>query len=186
MSSHDAANGVAENGPDELKISYDTSSPFLMAGKYQRGFTFPKYDKNGFSMSAAEMPVDRANVGSQRNFPFLSAIGKRLTIGDICVKNKRSRGNTWDDLSWMLIANHNLDCLLRSIDQAQKLIDLETIDAQKWCPLELLNAQKAIRTVLRSQTPFDEITNNARKLKCLVNGKASKFDDLQSPGEENR
>lgn len=177
---------LRKTGLDELKISYDTSSPFLMAGKYQRGFTFPKYDKNGFAMSSAEMPIDRANVGSETDFPFLSAIGKRLTIGDICVRNKQSRGNTWDDLSWMMIANHNLECLLRSIDQAQKLIDLETIDAQKWCPLELLNAQKAIRTVLRSETPFDDITKNARKLKCLVNGKASELNDLAIPGEDNR
>lgn len=157
---------LRKNVGSNITVSYDTSSPFIMAGK-KNGYTFPTLTKAGFSMGASRMPVERANVGSLKPFPFSSAVGEKLTLGDLCVNNGDFQDSPWDDVSWRLIANHNLDLLLRSISKAQRVYNLEVRDALECCPLKLVRARESIKEVFQSETPFDVIIDNTADLQIF-------------------
>ncbi len=154
----------------DITVSYDTSSPFIMGGK-KSGYTFPSFSTKGFRMSSARMPVDRKNVGSSKRFPFPSSIGDKLTLGDLCVKDKMFQDSPWDGLSSMLVANHNLETLLTSIQTAHRLHDLEASDAEKFCPVNLIRAREAIEEVFESETPFQVITDNRKTLESFSSQK---------------
>ena len=117
------------------------------------------------------MPVDRKNVGSTRKFPFSSSIGDKLTLGDLCVHNRKFQDSPWDGLSAMLVANHNLETLLTSIHTAHRLHDLEASDAEIFCPVNLIRALEAIEEVFKSETPFDVITANTKTLESFSSQK---------------
>ena len=122
-------------------------------------------------MSSARMPVDRKNVGSSKRFPFSSSIGDKLTLGDLCVKNEMFQDSPWDGLSSMLVANHNLETLLTSIQTAHRLHELESSDAEKFCPVRLIRAREAIEEVFESETPLDVIADNRKTLGSFCNQK---------------
>ena len=64
----------------------------------------------------------------------------------------------------MLVANHNLETLLTSIQTAHRLHDLEASDAEKFCPVDLIRAREAIEEVFESETPLDVIADNRKTL----------------------
>ncbi len=71
----------------------------------------------------------------------------------------------------MLVANHNLETLLTSIQTAHRLHDLEPSDAEKFCPVRLIRAREAIEEVFKSETPFDVITDNRKTLESFSSQK---------------
>ena len=79
----------------------------------------------------------------------------------------------------MLVANHNLETLLTSIQTAHRLYDLEPSDAEKFCPVRLLQAREAIEEVFESETPFEMITDNRKALESFA-GQKGDHEEEQS------
>ncbi len=154
----------------DITVSYDTSSPFLMGGK-KSGYTSPNLSTKGFRMPSARMPVARRNVGSNTRFPFSGSIGDKLMVSDLCVRDETFQDSSWDGFAAMLVANHNLETLLISIHKAHRLHNLEASDAEEFCPVRLIQAREVIEEVFESETPFDVIDENFQVLEYFASRK---------------
>jgi hypothetical protein len=126
-----------------LQFSFDSASHSLTAANY-RVYAGAFFDKRGWSMVPARM-ADAALVGSNENFgdylvsqgfstgtkrPSKSGFNRRfrgadtvmshaITVGDVCVDaTKRS---PWDTASGDIVANHNIEAMVRAMKQAHKI-----------------------------------------------------------------
>ena len=159
---------LRDTGFPGLKVTFDTSTPFSVLGLNKSVCAGTKFSPNGASLQFGRMSDTRAYVGSQRRFPFDSAIGRLLTLGDICVNGAVFQNTTWDALSQHMLANHNLDFTLAGIDQVLCIYDLETRDAPQFLPAWLLQVKQIIPLVFASQTPMQVISRNRRYLTVLA------------------
>ena len=71
-----------------LRISYDTSSPFRMLA-YNSVYTLPQFTTKTMTMGAKFAPDDTCFIGSQVRWPWPSPIGDRMVMGDFCVSGHR-------------------------------------------------------------------------------------------------
>lgn len=159
---------LRKNGFPNLKVTFDSSSPFYVVGKTQSVCTGVKLSSAGVSLQLERLSDTRAYVGSPRRFPFDSAIGRRLKLGDICVNAAVFQNTAWDELSGAFLSNHNLDYILASMDQVSRICDLETRDAAQFLPAWLLDMKEIVPRVFASETPMKVISRNKRYLTALV------------------
>jgi len=159
---------LRSNGFPDLKVTFDTSTPFSVVGLNKLVCAATKLSPNGASQQFGHISDTRAYVGSQRRFPFDSAIGCLLKLGDICVNDAVFQNTTWDELSLAMLSNHNLDHMLAGMDRVLCIYDLETRDAEQFLPAWLLAVKRVIPEVFSSQTPMGVISRNKRFLTTLV------------------
>lgn len=69
----------------KFTISFDASSPFLSTAK-GRMYTRLNYGPTKMNYTMDQAIDNKLLAGSQEPFPFMSPIGKKLILGDICVK----------------------------------------------------------------------------------------------------
>ena len=75
-------------------------------------------------------PDDKRLKGSDIKFPFPSAIGDRLTMGDICWygegdlnKNNKEGKTSWDSFSYTLQMAHNVWMHIKAVQEANEAYD---------------------------------------------------------------
>ena len=80
---------------------------------------------------------NKALAGSDIPFPFESAIGRRLTVGDICHyapgmlnKIKKEGKTSWDSFAYALMMGHNVYCHIAAVQRANQLMDIERAKAK--------------------------------------------------------
>lgn len=69
----------------EFTISYDASSPFFSTAK-GRMYSRLTYSAKNLSYTMDQAIDNKSIAGSQLPFPLLSPLGKKLVMGDLCVK----------------------------------------------------------------------------------------------------
>ena len=69
----------------KFTISFDASSPFLSTAMGAL-YTGANFNPNKLSFAIGNIIDNKVLAGSQEPFPFLSPLGKKLTLGDFCVK----------------------------------------------------------------------------------------------------
>ena len=130
-------------------------------------------------------PDDKKLKGSTIPFPFKSAIGERLTMGDVCAygegdlnKNNKEGKTSWDSFSYVLMMAHNVYNQIRAIQIANDLNDIEsrkyrpevkhwrktkasdkTDEPSIYVPRNILYFNTLVEEVFTSEKPMDVISN---------------------------
>lgn len=146
-----------------LVLSFDASSPMLMAGKVGKGYHNWFFNDRG---SLSEMtfdyhavPRDIKYIGRKTPFPFVtSPIGHMLEMGHLCVNKKpTSNSSAWDGMSSTLLSNHNTYVHLHAIYQINRFMDHALCgDAQIKLPFEFFEFSNIVEYVLDPKTSLNQ------------------------------
>ena len=157
--------GIQKSTGTKFTVSFDASTPLLMAGRYQRYAVPPKLttDINSWRIAAKPFPVGHraATINADQPFPDGSPISSLLTSGDMNPKKSPYAAYTFGKFSPYALANHNLYVYLRAFIDAndaafngglvpQPIADLlglveELFAAEQWQTLLASNATRLRR-----------------------------------------
>lgn len=107
-----------------LRISFDTSSSCSMIGRNQV-YTLPQFTKDQLTLGAESAPDTNNLFGSDKRWPWPSAIGNKLTLGDINVPSKGGSLYCRDDLSNTLMMLHNYAATREAIALVNRVMDAQ-------------------------------------------------------------
>ena len=161
-----------------LRISYDTSSPFRMLA-FNSVYTLPQFTTKTMTMGAKFAPDDTCFIGSQVRWPWPSPIGDRMVMGDFCVSGHRHTRHYRDLLSETLAAHHNLGALCWGIATANRVFDAECLNHDHTIALPVGAAAEAIEKVIASGS-MQTLSSFAGTFANLRHGK------LPDSGDEDR
>jgi hypothetical protein len=161
-----------------LRISYDTSSPFRMLA-YNSVYTLPQFTTKTMTMGAKLAPDDTCFIGSQVRWPWPSPIGDRMVMGDFCVPGHRHTRHYRDQLSETYAAHHNLGALCWGIATANRVFDAECLNHDHTIALPVGAAAEAIEKVIASGS-MQTLSSFAGTFANLRHGK------LPDSGDEDR
>ena len=179
---------------ENFTISFDSASAFLSTANglvYTQNVFTPKR----FSFIMDKAPDDKKLKGSNINFPFSSAIGDRLKMGDICWygegdlnKNNKEGKTSWDSFSYVLMMAHNVYNQIRAVQTANDLNDIERLKYQpqvkhwrkvsasdttdemsEFVPRNILYFNTLVDEVFTSEKPM-EVINNASSFLADIRG----------------
>lgn len=150
-----------------MTISYDASSPYYSTAK-ARLYTRMTYSRKSINYSL-DTAVDSKDLkGSNLPFPILSPIGRKLKMGDICVKGHDiDSKSSWDAHSYLYLMSHNCYMHIKGIMEANNLYSMPRKNAEEWVPGDLLEFRDLVEEVFTSERPFDLIKENHRLLNNL-------------------
>jgi hypothetical protein len=175
-------------------ISFDSASAFLSTANglvYTHNLFTPKR----WSYIMEKAPDDKRLKGSNIKFPFPSAIGDRLTMGDIAWygegdlnKNNKEGKTSWDSFSYTLMMAHNVYNHIRAVQIANDMNDIESLkhkpDPKAWIktknadntdepsefvPRNILYFNTLVEQVFTSEKPM-ELINNSRAFLADIRG----------------
>jgi hypothetical protein len=115
-----------KDNPD-LRVSFDSSSPFQDAGRYERVVLTPEFSSNISSWVFRYVPAQQSilYVGAGGAIPFehiQSPLGKRLMLNHLNINGGEWSRRQFDSLSNTLLANHNTWVYLDAILTANDLV----------------------------------------------------------------
>ncbi len=117
---------IQANTGGPFTASFDSSTPFLWAGKYQTYPIPPKLtrDVSTWTFSSAPFPVGYAAARAHRSRPIPpgSPLSERLTLGDLNTKTSAFAAQTFGSFGTAALGNHNLYVFLRAFIRANKLV----------------------------------------------------------------
>ena len=148
-----------------MRVSFDTSTPFSML-KYNMIFTNAKLTELPMAMNNVKAPADPAFFKSNLAWPWPSAIGRHIKLGDFCVPGSVMNLQYHDRLSYLFQAHHNLTVLCEAISTANKLFDVDQLKPQGVVPLRVREAIKVMRDVIADQD-LDALERNRGKFEKL-------------------
>jgi hypothetical protein len=111
---------------ETLRVSFDSSSPFQTAGRYEDVALSPDFtsDPRSWNMGTAKAPQSRLHVTSSPPMPFAypqSPIGARLMLHHLSVRGGMWVKRQYDSVSNMLLTNHNVWVYLDAMKRANDL-----------------------------------------------------------------
>lgn len=162
----------------DLRISFDAASPFRMLA-YGQAYTVPSFSNSAMSMPSRKSPDDVALIGTEHQWLWPSAVGDKITMGDMCVKPNWKANGTYDTLSRNMLAHHNLSTLCYGIATANRVFDVESVINKHSFVPHVGAASEAIARVIRVGT----LHELARMRHILCASTASSVFDT---GEEDR
>ena len=116
--------GVQKSTGSTFTISFDTSTPFLWAGKFQQYPKPPRLTKNvkTWKFSSVKFPVGYAAATKNANaaFPFGSPLSDVLSLGDMNPNKSPYASQTFSTFSGHALGNHNAYVYLRAFSEANK------------------------------------------------------------------
>lgn len=119
-----------------LTISFDAASPYV-ATAYGLCYNYNNFDSKRLTYQMDKAIDQKDMVGSQLQVPFQSPIMDRLVIGDLCVldnktpnKNGKIGKTSWDTFSYCLYMAHNVYNHIQSVQEINRLADIEHIRKQ--------------------------------------------------------
>ena len=175
---------VREHINPNFTISFDSASAFLSTAN-GLVYTQNMFTPSRWSFIMDKAPDDKKLKGSNIPFPFQSAIGDRLTMGDVCwygegdLNKKYKEGKTaWDSFSYCLMMAHNVYNQIRAVQVANDFNDIERVvhkpDVKHWrktkasdttdehstyVPRNILYFNTLVEQVFTSEKPMEVIAN---------------------------
>ena len=134
----------------DLRISFDTSSPFRMM-RYRRVYALPKFERKRMTMASVDAPNDAKFLNSGIRWPWPSPLGDHMTLGDFCVKPPKGK-HYLDTQSYYYLANHNLAALCFGIALANRIFDANMVSGSEQIGAHLVDAAAAIDKVIASRS----------------------------------
>lgn len=140
------------NNPN-LRVSYDSASPFQAGGQRQQVVRYPKFTKDiaSWVMTAHEAPVNplyAGKGGADFHFPYPSPLGDLLTLNQLNVRGGEFNSKTLDTIGTHILTNHNLWVYVRSFLEANELTFMHKSEADKAVPQKLLDTCAFIEDLL--------------------------------------
>jgi hypothetical protein len=132
-----------------LRISYDTSTPFRNLA-WNNMFTLPTFDANTMTLPTRKAPDGLEFVGSQVKWPWPSALGNHMVMGDFCVPPGPNGQRYRDTQSNHYFAYHNVSALTWSIATANRVFDAENINHEHTIAKPVGAAVEAIENIFAS------------------------------------
>ena len=168
----------------DVTVSFDSASAFLSTANglvYTHNLFTPKR----WSYIMEKAPDDKRLKGSTIPFPFKSAIGNRLNMGDICWygdgdlnKIKKEGKTSWDSFSYALMMGHNVYNHITAVQIANDMNDIESVkhqpEAKHWrkikdsdntdqmsdfVPRNILYFNTFVKEVFESEKPMELISS---------------------------
>lgn len=174
----------------EFTISYDASSPFFSTAK-GRMYTKLTYSAKTLSYTMDQAIDNKLLAGSETPFPLLSPIGRKLVMGDLCVKgvdwqDKKGQPSksSWDSWSYMFLMNHNTYMHIKGIKEVNQFFDLPRPHVQEFIPETILEFKDLVEEIFTTEKPFDLIKNNSKLLMNLSGSRTEnqKMDAFKTSG----
>ena len=179
---------------ENFTISFDSASAFLSTAN-GLVYTQNMFTPSRWSFIMDQAPDDKRLKGSKIPFPFQSAIGNRLTMGDVCYygegdlnKNGKEGATAWDSFSYVLMMAHNVYNQIRAVQVANDMNDIESVvyrpEVKHWrktkasdttdehstyVPRNILYFNTFVEEVFTSETPM-EVIDNARSYLADIRG----------------
>lgn len=109
-----------------LRVSFDSSSPFQIGGRYEGVALTPALnsDEKSWSIRYERAPQSRRHVDQSLAIPFpydQSPIGRRLQLHHMSVRGGKWDHRNFDSISNTLLTNHNVWVYLDAMKQANEL-----------------------------------------------------------------
>jgi len=178
----------------EFTISFDSASAFLSTAN-GLVYTQNMFTPSRWSFIMDKAPDDKRLKGSKIPFPFQSAIGNRLNMGDICYygegdlnKNGKEGATAWDSFSYCLMMGHNVYNQIRAVQVANDMNDIESVvhrpEVKHWrktktsdttdehstyVPRNILYFNTLVEEVFTSENPM-EVINGAKSYLTDIRG----------------
>ena len=134
-----------------LRISFDTSTPCRMLS-VDMVYTLPKFAAASMSMGETRAPDGQAFIGQSISWPWPSAIGNRIVMGDFCVPKRAGYRRFRDTLSDVSQVHHNLSALCFGINLANRVFDAEGLTGLHTVGNAAGAAVEAIEKVIKANT----------------------------------
>jgi hypothetical protein len=136
-----------------LRVSYDSASPFQAGGQRQQVVRYPKFTRDSASwvMTAHEAPINPMYVGkggADFHFPYPSPLGDMLTLNQLNVRGGEFNSKTLDTIGTHILTNHNLWVYVRGFLEANELTFMHKSEADKAVPQKLLDTCAFIEDLL--------------------------------------
>ena len=175
----------------KITVTYDTSSPFTNSYRSRLAYQGYNIDRTGLAMRQHRFPNgDRSVDWEQLQFPtiFPSAIANRLKLSDICLTTKSIFANSsWDNLSYHMIADHNVEVLLNAIIGVHRIHLMDEVNAAALCPDWLIRTRIGIEEVLTGQNPMTALAKYKSDFDMVRSGgRCMGSDDYEDYADANR
>jgi hypothetical protein len=136
-----------------LRVSYDSASPFQAGGERQQVVRYPKLTKDisSWVMTAHESPVNpmyAGQEGAKFHFPFSSPLGDLLTLNHLNVRGGEFNSKTLDTIGTHILTNHNVWVYVRAFLEANELMFMHKSEADKAVPQKLMDTCAFIEDLL--------------------------------------
>ena len=118
-----------------------------MTGRNQV-YTLPQFTKYQLTLGAESAPDTNALFGSNLRWPWPSAIGNKLTLGDINVPSKGGSLYCRDDLSNTLMMLHNYAATREAIALVNRVMDAQKASGEYLIAPRLSDAIAVIDQVI--------------------------------------
>ncbi|PUE32274.1 hypothetical protein B9Z35_01625 [Limnohabitans sp. Jir61] len=118
--------GLRHTNP-ALKVSFDSSSPFLDGGRFEDVALTPAFGNSTASWAIKKVNAPQqpsyANANCTVSFPHQqSPLGKVLMVNELCVQAGMWQNRQYDSLSNALLTNHNIWVYLDAFKQANDIV----------------------------------------------------------------
>lgn len=143
-------------GDDVFQITFDTSSPskLAMVGKM---FGYADLSPTSFTMAIFNPPSGHVHADWPSPFPVKSSrISEALNISDLCAP-AWTRQHGWDELGNAIVTHHNVESLLRGIDDANSIMELPSAWAAQHAPAHVIRGYRAIKTMFDHTDPLAHV-----------------------------
>lgn len=166
----------------DLRISFDTSSPFRLLA-FNQVYFLPGFDKsNLIAMPSRDAPNGVQFVDSPVRWPWPSPLGDRMVMGDFCVPTPPTNSSYRDVQSYHYLAHHNLAALCWGVALANRVFDAEVITRQHTVATSVGAAVEAIEKVIASGS-MGTLQAHQATFSRLRHGLV--YDIANDPGDED-
>ena len=124
--------GLRHTNP-ALKVSFDSSSPFLEGGRFEDVALTPAFGNStsSWSITKVDAPQKPSYADANCTVPFphqQSPLGKVLKVNELCVQAGKWQNRQYDSVSNALVINHNIWVYLDAFKQANDLVAIRDVD----------------------------------------------------------
>lgn len=117
----------------ELKVSFDSSSPFQIGGRYEDVVLTPVFGASAstWTMKIVDAPQHPLYANANCTLPFphrQSPLGKVLMLNELNVQEGMWQKRQYDSLSNALVINHNIWVYLDAFQQANDIVSARDVN----------------------------------------------------------
>jgi len=156
-------------------ISYDSASPYLVAGRHNKFASAPKFGTDISNWSITDEPLltgyGYATSGLSDVLLQASPIGKLFSIQDLNPRTGSFEVKTTDALSDAVLVNHNVYVYVKSMIEANEATFL-----RQQAPAELLKAVSVIDQLFAAKDWMPLLNTHGGNLDLVVGGYDSEFE----------
>jgi hypothetical protein len=147
--------GVSARLGRDIRLTFDTATPMLMANKYNRSIAGAQWGKRGLPLLTYQFSKGSAGIRDDRPLPWdNSALASRLRYADLRRIQDPHAG--WDQVGRVLLSNHNVEALCRAIIQANRYADSPGV-ISKFIPRDIMIVREVIQEAFDARHPASHI-----------------------------